>query len=176
MGKQYEVLEKDDINFIKKQKLFYIASASKSDVNLSPKGYDCIRVMDEKTLLFLDYPGSGNRTATDVDNNGKVTIVFNAFEGKAKILRIFCRGKLIEKQEKKFDEFIKLFDEKISSIRRLILFDIYAVESSCGQSVPIMEYKKDRDELKVWVNKMVEKGEMQRYINEHHKPVDMGAV
>ena len=79
MGKQYKQLKEKDIAFIQEQKLFYLASCSGAEVNLSPKGYDSIRVLDASTLLFMQYPGSGNRTYRDADAGGEVTLVFNAF-------------------------------------------------------------------------------------------------
>lgn len=97
MGKQYKKLTQEDMAFIKEQKLFYIASCSGGEVNLSPKGYDSIRVLNANSLLFMQYPGSGNRTYRDVANGGEVTLVFNAFNGDAKILRLFCKAEIVDK-------------------------------------------------------------------------------
>ena len=72
MGKQYKNLTLEDINFIKEQKLFYLASCSTKEVNLSPKGYDSIRVIDNQTLAFANLPGSGNRTHRDSVENGEM--------------------------------------------------------------------------------------------------------
>ena len=102
-------LRVDDIDFIKRQKLFFIASVSVAEVNLSPKGYDCLRVIDDKTLLFMDYPGSGNRIARDIRHGGEVTVLFTAFEGLPKILRLFCKGELIEKNDREFEQLFSLF-------------------------------------------------------------------
>jgi hypothetical protein len=97
MGKQYQALTNEDINFIKKQKVFYIASSSGKEVNLSPKGYDSIRVINNSKLIFLNLVGSGNRTNRDSENNGEFTLVFNSFEEELKILRIFCKTNIIKK-------------------------------------------------------------------------------
>ena len=170
MGKQYKVLTTEDITFIKAQHLFYIASASGAEVNLSPRGFDSARVIDEKRLIFLDYPGSGNRTARDIRADGEVTVVFNAFSGPAQIVRLFCKGVLIEKEDVKFDAYFKLFDADKNLIRRIVELNIYAVESSCGMGVPKMQYQKERTGLQKWMVSMEEKDELQEYIEAHEVP------
>ncbi len=170
MGTQYKVLTPENIEFIKAQHLFYIASASGQEVNLSPRGFDSARVINESRIIFLDYPGSGNRTARDIRDDGEVTVVFNAFSGPAIIVRLFCKGKLIEKEDSKFQEYFLLFDEEEKKVRRIVELNIYAVESSCGMGVPKMQYQKERTGLQKWISSMDEKGELQTYIDEHETP------
>ena len=162
--------------FIQEQKLFYLASASDKEVNLSPKGYDSIRVLDNATVLFMSYPGSGNRTYRDTVNNGEFTLVFNAFEGKAKILRLFCKAEIVEKQSKAFQSYLAFFEEQESIVRDLFLFNIYAVESSCGEAVPFMEYKGDRTSLKEWAIKMEKNKKLEDYKKAHHTPVNLEEI
>ncbi len=170
MGKQYKTLTQEDIAFINAQKLFYIASSSGKEVNLSPKGYDSIRVLDKYRLLYLDYPGSGNRTYRDAVENGEFTLVFNAFEGPANILRIFCKAEVIEKDDLSFDGYLSHFAVNAAHIRQLFIFDIDTVESSCGMSVPYMSYEKERKSLKKWAKNMAEEGRLEQYIEKHKKP------
>lgn len=170
MGKQYKNLKDKDIEFIKKQKVFFIASSSGDEVNLSPKGYDCLRVLDESTVLFLDYPGSGNRTARDISKDGEVTLMFTAFEGDANITKLFCKGELIEKDSTKFDELFLLFCEDKNIVRRLVKLHIYAVETSCGESIPYMEYKGERDDLLKWATKLNTQNKLNDYILKQHTP------
>lgn len=167
MGKQYSALTPDDIDFINDQPLFYIASASGQEVNLSPRGFECARIMDANTMLFLDYPGSGDRTARDIRDDGEVTVVFNAFKGAAKILRLFCKGELIEKDNKDFKASFTLFDEEETMVRRIVKLHIYAVESSCGMGVPKMQLQHQRNGLQKWIKSMHEKGSLQAYMDEH---------
>ena len=170
MGKQYKILSTQDIEFIKSQKLFYLASSSGSEVNLSPKGYDSIRVLNKSTLLFMNYPGSGNRTTRDAQKDGEFTLVFNAFSGSAKILRLFCKATLINPEHTKFLEYVKNFGLKETQVRDFFEFNIYAVESSCGMSVPVMEYKEERNELRNWVKSMDKKGKLEEYKDAHFTP------
>ncbi len=171
MGKQYKKLQQKDIDFIKKQKLFYLASSSGKEVNLSPKGYDSIRVLDKATLLYLDFPGSGNRTYRDAMAGGEFTLVFNAFEGQANITRLFCKAEPIEKEDERFEAYFSHFGlESAVYIRQLFVFDIYAVETSCGMSIPYMKYEKERKSLKKWAKNMAEDGSLQGYIDDHEVP------
>ncbi|NOR58542.1 MAG: pyridoxamine 5'-phosphate oxidase family protein [Sulfurimonas sp.] len=176
MGSQYKNLKDADIEFIKAQKLFYLASASDKEVNLSPKGYDSIRVLDNSQLVFMNYPGSGNRTYTDAKNGGEFTLVFNAYEGKAKILRLFCKADIVEAKSDKFYEYLELFGERERLVRDFFEFSIYAVESSCGESVPYMEYKKERESLKEWVVKMDKNDKLQAYKEKNATPPDLKSL
>lgn len=173
MGKQYKSLTDKDMKFIKAQKLFYLASSSGNEVNLSPKGYDSIRVLDNSNLVFMNYPGSGNRTYADAKNGGEFTLVFNAFEGNAKILRLFCKADIIEQSDEKFHEYLELFGETPRLVRNFFVFSIYAVESSCGESVPFMEYKEEREGLRDWFVKMDKNDKLQAYSEKNATPPDL---
>ncbi len=173
MGKQYKVLTPENIDFINEQHLFYIASASGQEVNLSPRGFDNARVINESRMIFLDYPGSGNRTARDIKAGGEVTVVFNAFSGPAQIVRLFCKGVLVEKEDPEFDVYFSLFDEEAAHVRRIVELNIYAVESSCGMGVPKMQYQKERTGLKKWIAKQAEEETLQDYLVAHDTPPDL---
>ena len=173
MGKQYKSLTQQDIEFIKKQKLFYIASCSKHEVNLSPRGYDSIYVKDENTLYMIDYLGSGNRTARDISQDGEVTLVFNAFENAPKILRLFCKGEVVFKEDEKFTQISKNFSENMDAIRQAFIFNIYAVETSCGMGVPIMEYKEERPQVRDFALKKHKAGEFEEYVKDHEVPPNL---
>ena len=173
MGKQYKVLTDKNIEFIKQQKLFYIASSSGKEVNLSPKGYDTIRALNNNSLVFLAYPGSGNRTYTDALNDGEFTLVFNSYDKKPMILRLFCKAKILEDKSQDFYHYLELFKEKESLVRNFFIFEIYGVESSCGDAIPYMEYKEDRNLLKNWMVKMDNSNKLETYKEEHFTPPDM---
>ena len=173
MGKQYKTLDDKDKEFIEKQKLFYIASSSGKEVNLSPKGYDTIRILGNDTIVFLDYPGSGNRTYTDTVNEGEFTLLFNSYEKKAMILRLFCKARVVVLDSKEFTQYLDLFKEQESLVRNFFVFKIYAIESSCGEGIPYMEYKSDRDTLKKWVIKMDASNKLKAYNKAHAVPPNL---
>ena len=171
MGTQYKKLSEKDIAFIEKQHVFFVASSSGKEVNLSSKGYNSLKVLNPNQLLFLDFPGSGNRTARDIENNGEVTVMFNSFEpDEAKILRTFCKGKIISKNHPDFTKFAKIFQVEEKYIRQFFILDIYAVETSCGDAVPIMKFEKRRDGLFDCVQKMEKTNKLEKYIEDHSIP------
>ncbi len=171
MGKQYGELTPRDREFLARQKLFFLASSSVAEVNLSPRGYDSLVVEDSRTLLMLDYPGSGNRTARDISHDGSITLLFPSFEETPGILRLFCRGELVEKGTDAFQEACRHFpEEPLHRIRRFIRLHIQGVESSCGFGVPLMEFRGERPRLREWVDKRNEQGTLEEYIREHAEP------
>ena len=176
MGKQYKSLNPADIKFIKEQKLFYIASCSKHEVNLSPRGYESIYVKDENTLYMIDYLGSGNRTARDITEDGQVTLVFNAFDNAPKILRCFCKGEVFSKENKNFQEISSIFDVDMTGIRQVFQFNIYAVETSCGMGVPIMEYKEERSQVRDFALRMHKQNKFDEYEKDHAVPPNLQSL
>ncbi len=172
MGKQYKCLTEKDIEFASRQHLFFIASACGKEVNLAPKGEDCLRFLDEKTILILDFPGSSNRTGRDIEAGGEVTLMFCSFEEEPKVLRIFSKGELVEKGAPLFGELLKNFPEVNPAIvRQLFMLGIYAVETSCGLSVPVMKFEKTREKgVSHWASKKESEGKLDDYIKSHKEP------
>ena len=119
---------------------------------------------------MIDYLGSGNRTARDIGEDGEVTLVFNAFEGAPKILRCFCKGEVILKDNAEFELASKNFTEDMNAIRQIFKFNIYAVETSCGMGVPIMEYKEERPQVRNFALKMHKQNEFDKYVSDHEVP------
>lgn len=172
MGQRYEKLSQSDKEFIANQHIFFIASASNGgEVNLSPRGYDCFRVTGDNEAVFLDYVGSGNRTARDIEADGEVTVMFTAFEGKPRILRLFCKGEVVDKND---EASRKLFEgTDFTGMRVFIKLRIYCVEHSCGMSVPLMEYKGEREQLREWCVKGELEGKIDEYNAKNGTPPDL---
>ncbi|MGK7345261.1 MAG: pyridoxamine 5'-phosphate oxidase family protein [Candidatus Nitrospinota bacterium M3_3B_026] len=147
MAKEWGTITENLKKFAEEQKVFYIASASgDDDVNVSPKGVAPLRVVDEKTVIYPDYHGSGNQTARHISEGGKATLLFNSYGEKPLILRFYCRGRVVAKGG---EEFEKLCREHYSGLdpqqfRQLFVFDVYRVQTSCGYGVPMMKYVGDR--------------------------------
>jgi hypothetical protein len=172
MGKQYSAISKENVDFIGAQKMFFLASSSGKEVSLSPKGYDCFRVLDERTALYMDYPGSGNRLARDISEGGEVTVMFCSFAGEPKTLRLFCDGELVEKADQRFGGLMSghFGNADPETVRRLALLKVYSVEVSCGESVPLFDYIGDRDRLRDWAVKMSSEGKLSAYMESHAVP------
>ena len=136
-------------DFIERQKLFFVATAAESGrVNLSPKGADSLRILDDKRILWLNLSGSGNETAGHLRLKNRITMMFCAFEGNALILRLYGSARVIHPRDADWDELIGHFP-KMAGSRQLFDVTIEAVQTSCGAGVPIMAFERDRvgDEL-----------------------------
>ena len=146
MPKQYFPLTEKDREFAMRQRVFFLASASGDEVNLAPKGEGSIVFVDGSTILLLDYPGSTNRTARDVESGGNVTVMFCSFDEEPRIMRVFCAGSLIRKGDPRFEESVALFpDGNPEIVRQVIRLDVKGVENGCGLSVPVMKFERTRE-------------------------------
>jgi hypothetical protein len=151
MAKEWGTIPGHLKEFAQSQKVFFIASSVRDeDVNLSPKGLDCIRVVDEKTVVYADYHGSGNVTAQHLSAGGKATITFVSFGEKPLILRFYCKGRVVARGAEEFgrlnrDHFAGMQTEHF---RRIFYFDVYRVQTSCGFGAPRFEYLGGRTQEK----------------------------
>ena len=153
MGKVYEALDDRLVGFIRRQKLFFVATAPLSAdgrVNLSPKGYDSLAVLDFHTLAWIDLGGSGVETLAHLKENGRITLMFCAFEGAANILRLYGRGEAVAFDHPRFAELMALFPG-FSRARAVVLVHLERVADSCGWGVPLFDYRGERDQLMRWV-------------------------
>ncbi len=149
MGKTYEELDQKLIDWIGRQKMFFVATAPLSGdglVNLSPKGYDAFRVIDEKTVAYADLGGSGIETVAHVRENQRITIMFCAFEGPAMILRLYGRGRIMQFDHPDFEQEIARF-ENFGRARNIVFIDVERIADSCGWGVPFYNFKSERDQL-----------------------------
>ncbi|MCH3881395.1 MULTISPECIES: pyridoxamine 5'-phosphate oxidase family protein [Tenacibaculum] len=151
--------------FIEAQKLFFVATAPKDGrINLSPKGMDSFRVLDEKTVAWLSVTGSGNETSAHLLENGKMTIMMCAFEGAPNILRLYGTAIEVLPKDENWTDLAVNFPE-IPGTRQIFVMTIDSTQSSCGMSIPFYEYKGERNELNDWAASKTEE-ELQTYIQE----------
>lgn len=164
--KVYDKLDDRIISFIEKQKMFFVASAPLSGdghINLSPKGYDAFKVIDDTTVCWLDLGGSGIETQAHVQENGRITIMFCAFEGPANILRLFGTGEVVNPHHEEWDEMLGLFPG-FERARGVFKVKLNRIQDSCGWGVPFYEFKGERDQLTRYVdNKSTEEWIESRY-------------
>lgn len=169
MAETYPELDQRLINFIKAQKVFFVATVPNNlkdeYVNLSPKGYDTLKVLDNKTVVYADYPGSGNETATHLQQNGKLTIMFTSFDKTPMVLRLYGRGEAISLDSPQGKELKERLSNKITPyIRQLILLHIEKVKTSCGYAVPLYQYIGDREKLIAWCKRAAITGKIKKYM------------
>jgi hypothetical protein len=140
------------IAFIRRQKLFFVGTAPLSGegcVNVSPKGYDSLAIIDPETVAYVDLGGSGIETHAHLRENGRITLMFCAFEGAANILRLHGRGETCAFDEPGFSEKMRLFPS-FERARAVITVRIERIADSCGWGVPLFAFKGERDQLRRW--------------------------
>ncbi len=130
--------------FIERQHLFFVATApSEGRVNLSPKGLETLRVLTRERIVWLSLTGSGNETAAHVGENGRMTLMFCAFDGKPLILRVYGRARLLHPRDEGWAELAGLFPP-MAGARQIFDLAVELVQTSCGTGVPVMAYRHDR--------------------------------
>lgn len=154
MGRTYDALDENLIDWIGRQHLFFVATAplEGGHVNVSPKGYDTFRVIDERTVAYLDLTGSGVETIAHLRDNGRLTLMFCAFDGPPQILRLYGRGEAITADDERFAPLVERFPA-LPGVRSVINLSIERVSSSCGYSIPLMTYEGERETLIEWADR-----------------------
>lgn len=151
-----QTLNDRDRAFIAAQKMFFVATAPRSDaglINLSPKGLDgTFAVIDDHTVAYLDLTGSGVETIAHLRENGRICVMFCAFDGKPNILRIQGTGDVLEPNDAGFDKLLAHFAQT-PGVRSIIRVHAHRVADSCGFAVPFYEFVGQRDTLTAWANK-----------------------
>ena len=153
MAKTLPALDASLIEFIESQHVFFVASAPSGEdghVNLSPKGYDSFRVLDERTVAYVDLIGSGVETISHLRQNGRITLLFCAFEGKPNLVRLYGRGEVFEPGDGGFEALASRFPAR-RGVRAVIRIDVERVATSCGYSVPNLVFEAERPTLDRWV-------------------------
>lgn len=153
MGKTYEALDDKLTKFIGEQKMFFVATAPLSGdghVNLSPKGYDSFAILGPNEVAYLDLGGSGIETQAHVKENGRITIMFCAYEGPALILRLYGEGEAVQFDDPRFPDLLAKFPA-FEKARAIFKIKVTRIQDSCGWGVPFYDFKGERDQLKrVW--------------------------
>jgi hypothetical protein len=174
VGKTYPEIHPELAAWIRRQHLFFVASApldSEGLVNCSPKGLDCFAVLDAHTVAYLDFNGSGVETIAHLRENGRIVLMFCALAGAPKIVRLHGIGRPVEPHEAEFKSLRAHFGEA-PAIRSIIRVDVSRVSESCGFGVPVYEYVGERDALPKWSASKSE-GQMAEYqAAKNHHSVD----
>jgi hypothetical protein len=168
MGQFYETVPDSLVQWIAQQKMFWVATAPLSasgHVNVSPKGGLYFGLLDNKTFWYLDLTGSGNETISHLYEpaNARITVMFSAFDGPPRIVRLFGHGRVLESPTPAFNDFVKKHDIKtVPGSRAIILVDVHQVGSSCGFSVPFYDFREFRTALNDFFKNKVERFEQGR--------------
>jgi hypothetical protein len=150
MGTKHPKLNRGLISFIEKQHLFFVGTAAPDGrVNISPKGLDSLRVIDENRLVWLNLTGSGNETAAHLKETKRMTIMFASFDKAPLILKLYGQATTINYSHEKWSELIDLFPEHPGA-RQIFDVTIDLVITSCGEAVPFYDFVGNRESLTAW--------------------------
>jgi len=150
--KLLERIDEELAAWLLEQHIFFVATApldAEGHVNCSPKGGDCFRILDDHTVAYADYTGSGAKTSAHLRENGRIVVMFCAFDGKPNIVRLHGEGAAITPDNPRYGELISLFPVNAGT-RAVVLVNVTRVSTSCGFSVPLMDYRSDREVLNKW--------------------------
>ncbi|HEY9641914.1 MAG TPA: pyridoxamine 5'-phosphate oxidase family protein [Coleofasciculaceae cyanobacterium] len=146
--------------FIAAQQIFFVATAPlhpTGHINLSPKGLDSFRILSPHQVAYLDFTGSGNETSAHLQENGRITFMFCAFQGAPLILRLYGQGQTVLPNSPEWAELYANFPD-IPGTRQIFVAQIDRVQTSCGTGVPLYQYLDQRDEMVHWAEKKGEQG------------------
>jgi hypothetical protein len=161
MARTYSEINNELKNWIEMQPMFFVASAplqADGHINISPRGLDTLRVLNQHEVIILDLTGSGNETAAHLHDNGRLTIMFCAFSSEPRILRLYGQGRVVLPTHLDWTNYHRLFDPSLSGVRQIFHLQIQRVQTSCGFGVPLMTFKKQRQQLIKWADKKGDQG------------------
>jgi hypothetical protein len=158
VAKVYDGIDDRLADWIRAQPVFFVATAPLSEdgrINLSPRGLDCLSLLGEHRVAWVDLTGSGVETIAHLRENGRIVLMWCAFSGPPKVVRLHGRGRVCLPGSPEFDEVTAQHPQHLST-RAVVVVDVDRVSDSCGYGVPVMELVEERDQLHRWA---VAKGE-----------------
>ena len=166
MGREYDRIDDHWRGWIARQPVFFVGTAplaGDGHVNVSPKGPGgSLRVLDDRTVAYLDVIGSGAETIAHLRENGRIVLMLCSFEGPPKILRLHGRGEVVPPEEPRFAGLLEHceFDEPDlpESRRSIVIVHLSRIADSCGYGVPLMSYEGERPHQAAWAEKKLRTG------------------
>jgi predicted pyridoxine 5'-phosphate oxidase superfamily flavin-nucleotide-binding protein len=174
MGSLVPELDEPLREFIAKQKMFFVASAplaAEGHVNLSPKGLDCLRVLGPKTVAYVDFTGSGIETVAHVRENGRLALMFCAFQGPPRILRLRGRGEVVEPRDQAWARYSPQLPHS-ENARTIIVLHVEMIADSCGYGIPLYDYVGERSQLPAWCERKGPEGIAQYQSQKNRHSID----
>ncbi|MGH9044134.1 MAG: pyridoxamine 5'-phosphate oxidase family protein [Acidimicrobiales bacterium] len=154
MGRTYEEIDGRLKHFLESQPVFFVATAPLADaghINCSPKGTDgSFAVIDGHRVAYLDLTGSGVETVAHLQENGRIVLMFCAFSGPPRVIRLHGTGSVFKMGDPGFDDAVTRFAPNPGA-RAAIVIDVERISDSCGYSVPLFDFRAHRDKLDKWV-------------------------
>lgn len=173
MSGTFSGIDKKLAGWIRRQHVFFVATAPSGPdghVNISPKGHDTFRVVDERTVGYLDLTGSGVETIAHLRDNGRITFMFCAFDGPPRIVRLQGKGRAIEPSDPDFAEWRARFPDH-DGVRSVIVAVLDRIADSCGYGVPVLKYDGERPQMQAWLDNKGAQG-VAEYQRDHNVSID----
>ncbi|MEZ4619877.1 MAG: pyridoxamine 5'-phosphate oxidase family protein [Caldilineaceae bacterium] len=175
MGKTYETIDEKLVTWVNEQQIFFVSTAPLADdglINCSPKGgAGTFTILDERTVAYLDFTGSGVETIAHIKENGRIVIMFCALSGPANIVRFHGKGEVIEQHHPDFAELRTRFPD-YPGVRSIIRINVERVSDSCGYGVPKYDYVGQRDTLQKHAEHLGPDGVRDYQINRNNRSLD----
>ena len=155
MGKVFDGIDEKLSAWLAAQRVFFVATAPRSDaghVNVSPKGLGSFAVLGPRSVAYLDLVGSGAETIAHLRENGRITLMFCAFEGLPRIVRLHGRGEVLEPDDAEFAALASRFPPQPSA-RSVVRVALSRIADSCGYGVPLYHFERERDQLPAWAER-----------------------
>ncbi|OAX79215.1 hypothetical protein ACJ72_06464 [Emergomyces africanus] len=178
----FDSISPDLHDWLLRQPLFFVASAPSTGthINISPKGLPAasLAVLSPNKVAYLDATGSGNESLSHLRENGRMTVMFCSFNASPRILRLFCKGSVIEWNEPEFHPMLarmQMAEKYVEGARAVIVLDVFKVQTSCGYGVPRLAlttdattntakpYLQDRETMGHWASTKIAKNELHAY-------------
>lgn len=152
MGRTHENINPALAQWIRQQKMFFVATAARTGrINVSPKGYAerCFAVISPLRVAFLEVTGSGAETSAHLMEDGRIVVLFVALDGEPRIVRLHGRACCVPRSRVRADVLARFSEDLVASkgFRAVVLVDVERVSQSCGYSIPIYEFKQERSKL-----------------------------
>jgi len=154
MGKLFTEINDDLKTWIEKQKVFFVSTAPLSangHINCSPKGLDSLRIFSPDEVAYQDLTGSGIETIAHIKENKRIVIMFCAFEGPPKIVRLYGNGEIILPGDSQFSVLHAQFPLRRGT-RAYIKIQLTRISDSCGYGVPLFDFNGEREVLTKWAD------------------------
>jgi hypothetical protein len=174
MGKLYDEIDAGLQAFIEAQRIFFVATApldASGHVNLSPKGLDTFRVLAPHKVAYLDYVGSGAETIAHLKENRRIVMMWCAFQGPPRIVRLHGRGEVLEPPHTEYRSIRQLFPDAPAG-RAIIVVDIHRISDSCGFGVPLYEFQEQRPQLADWADRKGTEGLSKYQVDRNASSID----
>lgn len=174
MGKLYDEIEASLRAFIEAQHVFFVATAPLSEsghVNLSPKGLDTFRILAPDRVAYLDHVGSGAETIAHLKENGRIVLMWCAFQGPPRIVRLHGRGAVRDPSDARYGELRTHFPAT-SSERSIVEVSVRRISDSCGYGVPLYRFEGERSQLTDWADRKGSEGVRRYQLEKNRSSLD----